>query len=258
MFWGTRSPVLAEPLVSGHALERDRRRDQRRRAPATATAGRETIAVPAFPGGGRDGQGRVRRSRTPARSATRSAAACARSGGSTASARCGSCFQPRRRRDERLASCRARRWRRCALPSDANLLPLGEGAPGDASAGATTSTCARWSRQRFTVARRRQQHARVEVEHAVRPARRQRQLRVRQPAERRAAAVVGACRAAATTSTSRGSARAARSGRARFLTPLRPDDLRLQPGASRPTPRAGRRGAARATRATGARSASSA
>ena len=99
-------PVRQQPRE--HVLQRDLGRPRagaRRAAAAGADAGRRTggagndvtsssrylgheqVTVPAFPTPVHGGEGADARSRRRARSATRTAAACARSGGSTASAR---------------------------------------------------------------------------------------------------------------------------------------------------------------------------
>ena len=51
LIWGTRSPVLAEPLVQGTHLELHGGGNERRDRARTATCGREKVTVPAFPAG---------------------------------------------------------------------------------------------------------------------------------------------------------------------------------------------------------------
>ena len=86
VIWGARAPVLAEPLLHGHELERDGRRAERRHEHERLRRHRvgHRARVPACRSWPRRS---ARRSRRPARSAIRTAAACARSGGCTASAR---------------------------------------------------------------------------------------------------------------------------------------------------------------------------
>jgi hypothetical protein len=160
MFWGTRSPVLAEPLVAGTRWNGvgGASNDV---ASTNRYAGRETIAVPAFPGGvatakvesdlshtGALGDPFGSGSRTvwwaygvgPVRIVLRHA------GGETS-----------------VSELQSTTLAPQPMPSEVNLMPLGEGRR-TSFRWRNSEHMRRWSRQRFTVERVVNNTARVEVE----------------------------------------------------------------------------------------------
>ena len=159
MFWGTRSPVVAEPLVAGTRWNAIGGASNEV-ASANRYAGRETIAVPAFPGGvetarvesdvshtGALGDPFGSGSRTvwwaygvgPVRVVLRHA------GGETS-----------------VSELQSTTLAPQALPSDENLMPLGEGRRASFR-WRNNKHMRRWSRQRFTVERVVNNTSRVEV-----------------------------------------------------------------------------------------------